>query len=101
MMPSLTPLFAHAACKRGRNQLSTAPAGSEPSEKESTLSCAGPGLESLAVRDWSTDEAYSERLSGDGGRLLSRAHLLSIPFADSPAILAQPNGYHIRAALLC
>ncbi len=50
-------------------------AGSEPSDKESTLGCAGPGLESIAVRDWSTDEAYSERLDGDGGPLLIWAYL--------------------------
>jgi len=41
-------------------------AGSKEPEKESTLSGCGPGLESVAVRDWSTDEAYSEHPSGEG-----------------------------------
>ena len=49
------------------------------------MSNAGPGLEGLSFRDWSTDEAYSERPSGEGKLLLPAS--LSHPVCAVPASL--------------
>lgn len=56
----------------------SASAGPEASGKDSSLSHASPGLEGVALRDWSTDEAYSERPSGEGKLQLPALLPLSI-----------------------